>query len=159
MGTLLGLTRYVVLLGVLGSLAAAAILFVSAVVKVATSAVDLARYLTDPLGLKRLAIEVIQLADYFLIATALYIASVGLYELFIGEVKLPRHLAWLKTNTLDELKDRLTGVVVTVLAVTFLAVAANWTGDDILSFGLAVAAVIVALGVFGWLARGGEAGR
>lgn len=43
----------------------------------------------------------------------------------------------------------------TVLAVTFLAVAANWTGDDILSFGLAVAAIIVALGVFGWLARGG----
>jgi hypothetical protein len=31
---------------------------------------------------------------------------------------------------------------------------ANWTGDDILSFGAAVAAVIVGLGVFGWLARG-----
>jgi uncharacterized membrane protein YqhA len=108
--------------------------------------------------MKRLAIEVIQLADYFLIATALYIVSVGLYELFIGEVKLPPHLGWLKTDTLDALKDRLTGVVVTVLAVTFLAAAANWTGDDILPFGLAVAAVILALGAYGWLTRGGGAG-
>jgi hypothetical protein len=45
-------------------------------------------------------------------------------------------------------------VAVTVLAITFLAIAANWTGDDILSFGLALAAVIVALGVFWWLTRG-----
>lgn len=140
-----------------GSLLAGTILFLTAVMKVVKNGVELAGYLADPLGLKRLAIEVIQLADYFLIATALYIVSVGLYELFIGEVKLPPHLGWLKTDTLDELKDRLTGVVVTVLAVTFLAVAANWTGDDILSFGLAVAAVIVALGVFGWLARGSKA--
>ena len=159
MNRLLGFTRYVVLLGVMGSLLAATILFLSAVAKVVRNGVELAGYLADPLGLKRLAIEVIQLADYFLIATALYIVSVGLYELFIGEVKLPPHLAWLKTDTLDELKDRLTGVVVTVLAVTFLAVAANWSGDDILAFGLAVAAVIVALGVFGWLARGSKAVR
>lgn len=156
MKRLLGFTRYVALLGVVGSLIAAAILFVAALLKVVMNGVELTRYLIDPLGLKKLAIEVIQLADYFLIATALYIVSVGLYELFIGEVKLPPHLGWLKTNTLDELKDRLTGVVVTVLAVTFLAVAANWSGDDVLRFGLAVAAVIVALGVYGWLARGSK---
>jgi hypothetical protein len=46
--------------------------------------------------------------------------------------------------------------VVTVLAVTFLAIAANWTVDDILPFGLALAAVIIALGVFGRLARGSK---
>lgn len=99
MDRLLGSTRYVVLLGVIGSLIAAAVLFASAVVRVATSAVELAGYLRDPLGLKRLAIEVIQLADYFLIATALYIVSVGLYELFIGEVRLPAQLAWLARST------------------------------------------------------------
>jgi uncharacterized membrane protein YqhA len=80
--------------------------------------------------------------------------SVGLYQLFIGEVKLPPHLAWFKPTNLDELKDRLIGVAVTVLAITFLAIAANWTGDDILSFGRALAAVILALGVFWWLTRG-----
>ena len=157
MKRVLGFTRYVVLLGVVGSLIASAFLFLTAVLKVAASVVQLGTYLTEPSGLKRLSIEVIQLADYFLIATALYIVSVGLYELFIGPVELPSHLRWLKTDTLDELKDRVTGVVVTVLAVTFLAVAAERTGDDMLRFGLAVAGVIGALGLFGWLARGSKA--
>ena len=94
MNRLLGFTRYVVLLGVVGSLVAATVLFLSAAVRVMTSGLEIPRYLAEPLGLKRLAIEVIQLADYFLIATALYIVSVGLYELLIGEIRLPAHL-WL----------------------------------------------------------------
>jgi uncharacterized membrane protein YqhA len=150
----LGLTRYVVLLGVFGSLLGGAILFLGALVKVLGNAVHLVQYVSDPLALKQLAIDVIQLADYFLIATALYLVGVGLYQLFIGEVELPSHLGWLKTDTLDQLKERLINVVVTVLAVTFLGVAANWAGDDILGFGLAVAAVILALTLFGWLAHG-----
>ncbi len=47
-------------------------------------------------------------------------------------------------------------MVVTVLSVSFLGEAADWTGDDFLPFGLALAAVIVALGVFGWLTRGSK---
>jgi uncharacterized membrane protein YqhA len=156
MKRLLGFTRYVVLLGVAGNLIAATILFLSGLLQAVKIGVQIPRFLADPYGLKRLAIEAIQLADYFLIATALYIVSVGLYELFIGELKLSAHLDWLKITTLDELKDRLTGVVVTVLAVTLLAIAANWTGDDILPFGLALAAVIIALGVYGRLARGSK---
>lgn len=151
MQRLLGSTRYVVLLGVVGSLVASATLFVVAIMRVAKNVAELARYLADPYGAKRLAIDVIFLADYFLIATALYLVSVGLYELFVGEVDLPDHVRWLKITTLDQLKDRLIGVLVTVLGVTFLGVAATWTGDDILPFGLAVAAVIIALGVFKWL--------
>lgn len=37
--------------------------------------------------------------------------------------------------------------------MTFLGMAANWTVYDLLPFGLALAAAIVALGVFGWLTR------
>ena len=103
MKRLLGLTRYVVLLGVGGSLFAAATLFLSGFLQIGT---------IGALGVQALASP-----------------------------------------------KRLTGVVVTVLAVTFLGIAAEWTGDDILSFGLAVAAVIISLGVFGWLARGGEGRR
>jgi uncharacterized membrane protein YqhA len=153
MNRVLGLTRYVVLLGVAGSLLAGTILFLGSLLAVIANGVEAARYLTDPAGLKRLAIEVIQLADYFLIGTALYIVGVGLYELFIGQVRLPPPLAWLRIETLDELKDRLISVVVTVLAVTFLAEAANWKGDEILEYGLSVAVVILALGAFGWLTR------
>ena len=153
MHRLLGSTRYMVLLGVVGSLLAALVLFVSGLVQVVKVALQIGGYLNDASGLKRLAIEVIQLADYFLIATALYIVAIGLYELFIGEVKLPPNLDWLRIAQLDALKDRLIGVAVTVLAVTFLAIAANWSGDDILSFGLALAAVIIALGAFRRLSR------
>lgn len=157
MEKLLGLTRYVVLLGVLGTLAAAAILFLSGLLQVGKIFLQVPQYLSDSVGLKKLAIAVIQLADYFLIATALYIVSVGLYELFIGHVKLPEHLSWFRISTLDELKDRLIGVSVTVLAVTFLAIAANWTGGtDVFSFGLALAAVIIALGIFARLTLGGK---
>lgn len=154
MQRLLGLTRFVVLLGVLGSLAASAMLFLIATLRAVGNLAQISSYLADASSVKRLAVDVIFLADYFLIATALYIVSVGLYELFIGELKLPPRLHWLKISTLDELKDRLTGVVVTVLAVTFLGAASTWGGNDILSFGLALAAMIVALGAFGWLTRG-----
>jgi uncharacterized membrane protein YqhA len=159
MKRLLGLTRYVVLLGVGGSLFASAILFLSGFLQIGLMATLGVRARGDPKELKLLAIEAIHLADYFLIATALYIVAVGLYELFIGEVNLPDRVSWLKVRTLDELKDRLIGVVVTVLAVTFLGIAAEWTGDAVLPFGLALAAIIVALGVFGWLTYGSKAIR
>lgn len=153
MGRLVGATRYVILLGVAGNLLAAAVLFFSGVVQVVRIAVRFPTYASDTKGLKALSIEAIQLADYFLIATALYIVAVGLYELFVGELALPPRLAWLKVGDLDELKDRLIGVAVTVLAVTFLAIAANYDGTDIMAFGLALAAVIVALGAFRRLSR------
>ncbi len=85
-------------------------------------------YMDDAKGLKRLAIESVQLADYFLIATALYIVAVELYELFVGELTLPPHPNWLRVTSIDALKDRLIGVIITVLAVTLLAVAANRIG-------------------------------
>jgi uncharacterized membrane protein YqhA len=157
MKELLGLTRYVVLLGVGGSLVASAILFLSGFLQIGMMGGLARQAVGDPKGLKLLAIEAIHLADYFLIATALYIVAVGLYELFIGEVKMPDRLSWLKVRSLDELKDRLIGVVVTVLAVTFLGIAAEWTeGEAVLSFGLALAAIIVALGIFGWLTYGSK---
>lgn len=40
--------------------------------------------------------------------------------------------------------------------MTFLGMPGNWTVYDILPFGLALAAAIVALGVFGWLTRGSK---
>ena len=40
------------------------------------------------------------------------------------------------------------------MAVTVLGMFANWT--DILPFGLTLAALIVALGLFGWLTRGSK---
>src|SRR4051812_4136558 len=63
---------------------------------------------------KVLSVELITMIDVFLLGTVLYIVSVGLYELFI-DPGLPMP-AWLRITTLDDLKERLLGVVAVLLA-------------------------------------------
>jgi uncharacterized membrane protein YqhA len=56
---------------------------------------------------------------------------------------------WLVIRTLDDLKGKLVGVVVVVLAVTFLDSVGNWKGGiDVGALGIGVAAVIAALVYF-----------
>ncbi len=53
-----------------------------------------------------------------MLAVVLYIMAVGLYELFIDDnLDLP---AWLVIHNLEDLKEKLVGVVIVVLAVFFL---------------------------------------
>ena len=88
-------------------------------------------------GAKHLAVECIEVIDLFLLGTVLYIIALGLYELFIDE-SLPTP-AWLMITTLDDLKAKLIGVIIVLLAVTFLAEVVNWNGSiTILYLGLAV---------------------
>ncbi|WP_055048940.1 YqhA family protein [Devosia sp. A16] len=91
-----------------------------------------------------LAIEIV---DLFLLATVVQVVSLGLYQLYFRQdLQLPR---WLKIETLDDLKSKLVGVTITVLAVYFLGRAVVWeTGVDILYLGSAVAVIIVALTYF-----------
>lgn len=89
----------------------------------------------------------IKLVDVVLLATVLHIVSIGLYGLFIDD-RLPVP-GWLRIGNIDSLKQKLSGVVVTVLGVVFLEQAISWNGErELLPFGLAVAAVIVALSYF-----------
>lgn len=96
---------------------------------------------------KGLLVSSIELADLFLLGTVLYVIAIGLYELFIDDsVAVP---AWLEIHTLDDLKDKLIGVVIVVLGVVFLGQVITWDGTrDLLSFGAAVALVIGALAYF-----------
>ena len=56
--------------------------------------------------------------------------------------------------SLDDLKDKLVGVIIVALAVSFLAQIAIWDGKtDLLSYGLSIALVILALGVFSYFRR------
>jgi len=88
-----------------------------------------------------LAIEIV---DLFLLATVVQVVGLGLYQLYFRQdLELPR---WLKIVTLDDLKSKLVGVVVTVLAVYFLGRAVVWEGGpDVLYLGGGVAVMIVAL--------------
>ena len=70
-----------------------------------------------------IGVELIAVMDTFLIATALYIFAVGLYELFIADLELPE---WLNIHNMHDLKAKLSGVIILVMAVTFLEHLVHW---------------------------------
>jgi uncharacterized membrane protein YqhA len=98
-------------------------------------------------GAKGLILAAIELVDLFLLATVLYVIAVGLYELFIDDnLPLP---AWLEIHNLDDLKDKLIGVVVVVMGVLFLGELIAWDGQsNLLGLGGGIALVIAALTYF-----------
>lgn len=96
---------------------------------------------------KMMILSFIEIIDLFLLATVLYITGLGLYELFIdNRIKVP---AWLEIRNIDDLKSKLTSVVVVILGVVFLGQAVKWeSGKEILTFGVSVALVIGTLTYF-----------
>ncbi len=145
---LLSSSRYLVLIAVISTLLASTCLLIfGAVATVQTIIRAFAVGDFSSKASKLLLVSCVELVDTFLLATVLYIIAVGLYELFIDEkVAMP---AWLEIRTLDDLKEKLIGVVVVVLAVNFLGQFVGWDGGvEILAGGAAVAVVIGALTLF-----------
>ena len=92
-------------------------------------------------------IALIELMDTFLIATVLFIFSVGMYELFIGNISLPE---WLDIKNLHDLKVKLSSVVVLVMGIIFLKHLVEWKDPQgTLFMGIAVTVVSAALIAFG----------
>jgi uncharacterized membrane protein YqhA len=101
----------------------------------------------DQKAAKMLVINLIGSIDMFLLGMTFYIISIGLYELFIDEISLAPD--WLVFHDLDTLKNKLLSVVVVILVVQFLAYVLGWQGDNsILTLGLSIASVILAVAVF-----------
>jgi uncharacterized membrane protein YqhA len=151
---LLNGSRYMVIIAVLGSLAAAAALFIyGAAETVSVISHTIAKMDISSKGAKQLALSFIEIVDLFLLGTVLLMIALGLYELFIdNKLKLPE---WLQIRTFDDLKNKLVGVVLVVLAVLFLGHVVAWDGSrDLL--GLGIAAVIAALTFFLMAAKGGK---
>lgn len=137
-------TRFIMLIPVAG-------LFFGSVTLVTMAGVEVYRTIVEAIGghlEKKLAVlEFIELADVFLLATVLYIMALGLFELFIDDRLPVPH--WLEIHTLDDLKEKLVGVVVVVLAVSFLGkVIEAQSARDLMELGVGVAAVIAALSYF-----------
>ncbi|WP_172123392.1 MULTISPECIES: YqhA family protein [unclassified Devosia] len=100
-----------------------------------------------PVSKDEALLHAIELVDLFLLATVVQVVSLGLYQLYFNQdLALPR---WLKISNLDDLKSKLVGVAITVLAVYFLGRAVTWSsGPDIVYLGAATAVVIGALTYF-----------
>ena len=148
MNRFLSLSRFVIILAVLGSVVAAFTVLIyglAELVQLVMATVQAAE--VSRTGAKALALELIEIIDLFLLGTVFLIIGVGLYELFIDQnVQLPE---WLEIRTLDDLKNKLIGVVIVVLGVLFLGQVVSWDGErDLLGYGAAIALVIGALTYF-----------
>ncbi len=137
-------SRFVVFIAVVGSLIATLTLLVFGIYEIGSVLVKIPQGLVDS---KTVVLKFIEIVDGFLLATVFLIIAVGLYELFIdSSLDLPD---WLDIKTLDDLKAKLIGVVIIVLAVIFLGNTARWTGGtEILYLGGGIASVIAALTYF-----------
>ncbi|RNC71353.1 MAG: YqhA family protein [Desulfuromonadales bacterium] len=138
-------SRFIVLLAVAGSFAAAVTLLVyGSILTFATVGETLAAWSVSSKGLKALVLTFIEAIDVFLLGVVFYIIALALYELFIDDtIPLPE---WLVIHNLDDLKYKLVGVLIVVMGVLFLGQAMRWDGQpDLLGFGVSTALVIAAL--------------
>ena len=147
-----GLSRYLVLIAVIGLLLAAAAVFVFAgIATVSITVESFADADFNAEGGRAISIEFIEMIDLFLLGTVLLITSVGLYQLFIEpDMDLPE---WLVVTNLEQLKFNLLAVIIVMLAILFLGEAASdlAEGDGILQYGVAIAAVIAAVALAVWV--------
>jgi uncharacterized membrane protein YqhA len=153
-----GWSRYLIALGALSSVVVAVLLLVAAfleAIRLVGTVFEIG--LGTHAATKELVIAAVEHADTVLIAAALFIIGLGLYELFVSEVSgLP---AWLEIHSLDDLKDKLISVVVAVLSVNFFTRVVDWSGDvSIVYFGAGIAMVIAALAFYGMSNKGKEKG-
>ncbi len=145
---ILGRSRYLITIAVLAILVAAtALLLYGAAETVQLIRSLLVAGLEAPKGPKELTLACIELTDLFLLATVLYVIAIGLFELFIDpRVELPH---WLEIRNLDDLKQKLIGVIIVVMGVVFLGQVVTWDGErNLLGYGGGIALVIAALTYF-----------
>jgi len=91
--------------------------------------------------------DTMTVVDLFLLGFSVLIASVGIYELFVGV--LANMPDWLRMEDLESLKGVLVKTVIVVLAISFMGRAVTWDGEEsLLDYGIAIGAVIAALSFF-----------
>jgi uncharacterized membrane protein YqhA len=144
---LLSLTRYFIAIAVGATLVASVALLVYGALDTLDVIYTAFSADIDTKGGKTLMASAVAIVDIFLVATVMYIVAIGLYSLFVDDtIKMP---AWLEIHTLDDLKERLLGVVVVALAVLFLGAVIDISNPtDLLVPGITIGFVIGAITFF-----------
>jgi len=143
MSRFLASTRYLAILAVLALLVTALAAFGWGIAKMVEAVVLIISSIGQDPGV---IIAIVQVVDAFLLATAVLIFALGIYELFVGSLDLPE---WIQIHNLHDLKAKLGGVLVLVMAVKFLEKLVEWkNGGETLFFALAIAAVAAVLIAF-----------
>lgn len=137
---LLEKSRYLSIIGIVSLLLASLAAFLWGAVKTTNTLVTIVSSIgQDPY----ITVALIELMDSFLIATGLFIFAISLFELFIARLPLP---AWMLAHNLQELKEKMGGIIILVMAVKFLEHLVEWKDPlDSLFFAIAMAVVSAAL--------------
>jgi uncharacterized membrane protein YqhA len=90
--------------------------------------------------------------DAILLGTVLLVIGFGLYELFIDtNIQVPD---WLRVQDLDDLKSKLIGVVVAIIAVVFVGIFVDSNrASDVISYGVGAGALVVGLAIFAFATK------
>ena len=155
MRNILGLTRYAVVVPAVASIIGALLLMAQGSIAMILVVVDAVSQSTS---LKDSIVEVLTAIDAILLGTVLLVIGYGLYELFIDtDIAVPQ---WLQVNDLDDLKSKLIGVVVAIIAVVFVGVFVDSNrADDVVSYGLGAGALVLALAVFAYATKKDSSNR
>ena len=149
MRKLIGLTRFAVFVPALASI-------IGALLLMAQGSIEMIRVFADAVSsqvsLKETIVEVLTAVDAILLGTVLLVIGYGLYELFVdAEIKVP---AWLQVKDLDDLKSKLIGVVVAIIAVVFVGVFVDANrADEVLAYGVGAGALVLGLAIFAFTTK------
>lgn len=149
MRKIIGLTRFAVFVPALASI-------VGALLLMAQGSIEMIRVfvvaVTSQVSLKETIVEVLTAVDAILLGTVLLVIGYGLYELFVDtDIKVP---AWLQVKDLDDLKSKLIGVVVAIIAVVFVGVFVDANrADEVLAYGVGAGALVLGLAIFAFTTR------
>jgi uncharacterized membrane protein YqhA len=149
MNRILAATRYAVVVPAIASILGALLLMAQGSVEMIQVIIDAA---INGTKLKITIVDVLTAVDAILLGTVLLVIGYGLYELFINEdLKVP---VWLQVHDLDDLKSKLIGVVVAIIAVIFVGVFVDINrSDDVLAFGVGAGALVTGLAIFAFATK------
>lgn len=149
MKRILGLTRYAVVVPAIASIIGALLLMAQGSMSMVTVVIDA---IGNASSLKESIVDVLTAIDAILLGTVLLVIGYGLYELFIdADIEVP---LWLRVNNLDDLKSKLIGVVVAIIAVVFVGVFVDSNrSEDVISYGVGAGALVAGLAIFAFATR------
>lgn len=149
MKRIVGLTRYAVFVPAIASMIGALLLMMQGSIEMVVAVIDT---VLNGYGLKQTTVAVLTAIDAILLGTVLLVIGYGLYELFIdADLDVP---TWLRVDDLDDLKSKLIGVVVAIIAVVFVGVFVDSNrADDVISYGVGAGALVVGLAFFAYATR------
>ena len=149
MNRILAATRYAVVVPAIASILGALLLMVQGSIEMIRVIIDAA---INGTKLKLTIVDVLTAVDAILLGTVLLVIGYGLYELFIDEdLSVP---VWLQVHDLDDLKSKLIGVVVALLAVIFVGVFVDVNrSEDVITFGVGAGALVTGLAIFAYATK------